>query len=90
VNDDGLGKNRIGAAGFEPTIFNEAGLTGTAKRQAARRFSFGLEESARGAFGVQILLISESESGLHIVCNFGGQALSVRVSRIRTASKRIP
>jgi hypothetical protein len=42
---------------------------------AEREPAFGLEAPARRTSRVRILLRSKSESGLHIVCNFGGQAL---------------
>jgi hypothetical protein len=49
-------------------------LFGTAKPQATERLHSALRSQPDGHMGYQILLISNSECGLHIVCNFGGQA----------------
>jgi hypothetical protein len=49
-------------------------LFGTAKPQATERLHSALRSQPDGHMGYQILLISKSECGLHIVCNFGGQA----------------
>jgi len=49
-------------------------LFGTAKPQATERLHSTLRSQPEGHTEYQILLISKSESGLHIACNFGGQA----------------
>jgi hypothetical protein len=82
--------SQVGAAGFEPTtlltlrnerafrnkptLVKERVVVRHCEATSHRVVAFGLEESARRTYRVRILLISKNEFGLHIVCNFGGQA----------------
>ena len=49
-------------------------LFGTANPQATEQLHSALKSQPDGHMGHQILLISKNECGLHIVCNFDGQA----------------
>ncbi len=60
--------------GNDAHIDSVASVPGSGVARRPLRMAIGLEESARGPSGVRILLISKSQSGLHIVCIFGGQA----------------
>ena len=62
--------------GLWAKLVQECLLFGTAGPQATQRLHSSLKSQPEGHNRVRIVLISKSELGLHIVCNFGVQARS--------------
>ena len=54
---------------------SDLSLPSALRSHEPRAIAFDIEESARRPYGARNLLISKSEFGLHIVCDFGGRAL---------------
>jgi len=58
----------------KPTLVKERVVVRHCEATSHKAVAFGLEDSARRTYRGRSLLISKTDCGLHIVCNFGGQA----------------